>query len=291
MHRPKGQGGISIRNIGCFNKALLMKKVWRIVHQPQLLFSKVFQSISHRASWIRPTLQKFSLGRRGLLMAGQTLKDTCTWKVGNGLHIRAASQAWVYGKIPTFRDRVTLRDAADTSVADLILPNNQGWNARKINQFFIPSDARLIKSIELPSRLEEEDRPYWPFTRSEDYSTKSGYGLLLQQQQIEICSMTTPVTSKFLRQIWGLCIMPKWKMFLWKIWHNCLATSSNLHYRGITTQNQCLTCLHDNEDDNHIFRTCPLALEAWAAESALNVQPLDQPSLSIDGLLAGTLVR
>ncbi|XP_048501537.1 uncharacterized mitochondrial protein AtMg00310-like [Beta vulgaris subsp. vulgaris] len=133
MHRPKGQGGLGIRNIGCFNKALLMKKVWRIVHQPQLLFSKVFQSISHSASWIRPTLHKLSLGRRGLLMAGQTLKDTCAWKVGNGLHIRAASQAWVYGKIPTFRDCVTLRDAADTSVADLILPNNQGWNARKIN--------------------------------------------------------------------------------------------------------------------------------------------------------------
>lgn len=64
------------------------------------------------------------------------------------------------------------------------------------------------------------------------------------------------------------------------MWHNCLATSSNLHYRGIPIENQCLTCLHDNEDDHHIFQTCPLALEAWSV-SALSVQPLDQPSLSM----------
>ena len=44
--------------------------------------------------------------------------------------------------------------------------------------------------------------------------------------------------------------------------------------------NQCQTCLHDNEDDLHIFRHCPLALKAWA-RSNLNVPPLDFPDLSI----------
>ncbi|XP_019107887.1 uncharacterized protein LOC109136340 [Beta vulgaris subsp. vulgaris] len=72
-----------------------------------------------------------------------------------------------------------------------------------------------------------------------------------------------PETSKFFRQLWGFNIMPKWKIFIWKIWHNSLATSSNLFQRGISNINQCQTCLHDNEDEQYIFQFYPLAIEAW----------------------------
>lgn len=57
--------------------------------------------------------------------------------------------------------------------------------------------------------------------------------------------------------------MPKWKLFLWKLWHNGLATTYNLHHRGITTSGECPICLHDQEDTQHLFQQCPLALEAW----------------------------
>lgn len=45
--------------------------------------------------------------------------------------------------------------------------------------------------------------------------------------------------------------MPKWKLFLWKLWHNGLALASNLYNRGITTSGECPICLHDREDVNH----------------------------------------
>lgn len=196
-----------------------------------------------------------SLGRRGLLKANHSLKRLCVWKVGNGVSIRAASQPWVHGQIPTFRDNVNLRTVANTRVADFILPQNQGWNTRLLHRLFLPNDVRLIQSMELPYRTNEEDRSYWPFTRSGNYSTKSGYGLLLHQQN-ENYSMTNPVGSKFFRKLWGLNIMPKWKLFVWKIWHNCLATSSNLLKRNITTNSQCLTCLSDIEDVQHILPSC-----------------------------------
>lgn len=92
--------------------------------------------------------------------------------------------------------------------------------------------------------------------------------------------MTTPAGSKFFRQLWGLNIMPKWKIFLWELWYNCLATASNLHARDIPIINHCLTCLHDDEDDHHIFRSCPLALEAWA-RSPITINPLLFPSLTL----------
>lgn len=183
IQQPRGQGGLGIRNVSIFNKALLMKKVWRIVHDPQLLVSKVFRSRSPGQSWIRDTKHNMSLGRRGLLLASHHLQSNCAWKVGNGASIRAASQPWVYGRIPSFRDNITLREAANTVVADLLLPNFQGWNLRKLSNLFLPTDARLIQSIELPLSPAVTDKAYWPFTRSGDFSTKSGYGFLLQQHQ------------------------------------------------------------------------------------------------------------
>lgn len=229
IHQPWGQEGLAIRNIGVFNKALLMKKVWHISKYPQLLISKVFQSANTTQSWIRPTLQNLSWGRRGLLMASRNLEAACAWKVGNGTDIHVGSQAWVLGRIPTFRDCVTLWEAQNTHVSDLILPQNQGWNTRRVNKLFVPSDARLIKSLELPQDSTEPDTQYWPFTKSGVYTTKSGYNLVLQQQQHEIYSVTASAQTAFFRHLWGLNIMPKWKLFIWKMWNNCLATASTFN--------------------------------------------------------------
>lgn len=146
-----------------------MKQVCHIIQQPQLLISKVFKSSNLQATWIKSTKHNISPGRRGLLVASQTLRQNCVWKVGNGTSIRAASQAWVLGKIPTFRDGTPLREVAHTLVADLLLPNHQGWNVSKIYNIFIPSDARLILSMELPYRPDVQDKYYWPLTRSGNY--------------------------------------------------------------------------------------------------------------------------
>ena len=281
LHQPKSQGGLGIRRLGCFNNALLMKKVWRIFHQPHLLISKVFRGMPPMQSWIRSPKTNVSLGRTSLLRASSQLQQLCAWKVGNGLSLKAASHAWVHGKVPVFRDCISLREAYNTSVASLILPGHRGWNVGKIHQLFVPGDARQIQGLELPSNPQVLDTPYWPFSMTGIYSTKSGYCALLTHQQNHIHSMTPPPTSGFFRRLWGLSIMPKWKLFVWKLWHNCLATSSNLSYRGLTLADQCLTCLHDGEDSTHIFRECPIACEAWE-RSTLHMVVSHQPLLAID---------
>lgn len=92
--------------------------------------------------------------------------------------------------------------------------------------------------------------------------------------------MTTPENSIFFRHLRGLSIMPKWKIFIWKLWHNCLATSANLHHRGIISTDHYSVCLHDNENDQHIFRFCPLATEAWEG-NGLRITSSHHPSMSL----------
>lgn len=57
--------------------------------------------------------------------------------------------------------------------------------------------------------------------------------------------------------------MPKWKLYIWKLWHNTLATKSNLFRRGIGVDALCPVCLYDEESLTHLFRQCSLASEAW----------------------------
>lgn len=118
--------------------------------------------------------------------------------MGDGRHIRAASDKWVHGNTPVLRDHVCLREAASLSVADLINSSTKQWDYG-----------------------------------SGEYSTKTGYVIALHLQQNEMYSMTDD-QERFFRTIWRLNIMPKWKLFLWKLWQNSLATTDNLENRGLT---------------------------------------------------------
>lgn len=73
IHRPRGLGGLEIRNVGALNEALLMLKAWRIQHHPQLLISKVYD-LSRTHDHARPhRFSNTSWGFRGVFRAAQNL--------------------------------------------------------------------------------------------------------------------------------------------------------------------------------------------------------------------------
>lgn len=51
--------------------------------------------------------------------------------------------------------------------------------------------------------------------------------------------------------------------FTWKLCHNSLATSANLHLRHINVTGKYRFCSHLNEDDLHIFIKCEFATLVW----------------------------
>ncbi|XP_048502979.1 uncharacterized protein LOC125498752 [Beta vulgaris subsp. vulgaris] len=196
-------------------------------------------------------------------MAAKLLTQFSHWKIGDGRDLGVSTHLWMNGAKPIFRDQVPLSAARNLRVADLILEDQGKWNFRKITATFEPVSARQIKSIELPHAPNIRDEQFWPYNKSGKYTTKSGYAILLQQQN-EICSMTSTLDRDFFRVLWGLRIMPKWKIIIWKLWHKGLATKQNLYRCQIGDSSKCPICLNDIEDTYHLFRSCPLALEAWA---------------------------
>ncbi|XP_021715999.1 uncharacterized protein LOC110683902 [Chenopodium quinoa] len=59
-------------------------------------------------------------------------------------------------------------------------------------------------------------------------------------------------------------LQPKWKLFLWNLFHNGLAVKSELQRRGVPIQDvSCDQCSTQQEDFNHLFRDCTIARTAW----------------------------
>ena len=262
IQQPRAQGGLGIRNIGALNQALLMKKAWHVKQHLQLLISKIYQRSNMPGFSSIQHIRQSSWGRNGIVKAIEMLGHHSCWKIGNGSTIGVSSHRSTQGFQSIFKDNIPLSEARNLKVCDLLMDNQQGWDRRKLYRFFDPPLVRRIMGMELPFSPEHRDKQFWPYSKSGYYTTKSGYAIFLQRQN-EICSMTSSFETKFFRILWGLRMMPKWKLFIWKLWHNGLATKSNLVRRGVGNSSECPICLDDNEDTQHLFRWCPLALEAW----------------------------
>ncbi|XP_021863436.1 uncharacterized protein [Spinacia oleracea] len=69
---------------------------------------------------------------------------------------------------------------------------------------------------------------------------------------------------KALRIIWKINILPKWKVFMWKLMYGGLAVNHNLERRGFDISNHCGYCGCEDESLQHVFQTCSVARLAWS---------------------------
>ena len=118
--------GMGFRDIQKFINALLVKQVWRLVHQKDTLLYKVFSAwyflnCSVLDALIHP---KCSYVWRSILQAREVIEKCAIWRVGSGLQIEVWKHRWLpdpcYSKI--------INPGADSSVSrvcDLFCSNTR----------------------------------------------------------------------------------------------------------------------------------------------------------------------
>ncbi|XP_021837769.2 uncharacterized protein [Spinacia oleracea] len=263
LQLPRGLGGLGVRSVSCLNKALLMRQVWRLNKNPSSLLAQEFDRkfLKPIKTGIKVSFlgRHLSWGMRGLGRASNHILRGCFWKVGNGKSIVAGRDKWVNGNTPIFYSNVCLRQAKDWKVHHFILPSGGGWNHEKINSSFEYRDARSIVGMELPS-LDRDDFLYWKFHKSGQLTVKSAYAMLSLEESTE-AGLNSEV--KFFKLLWSMKLLPKWKLFIWKLLHNGVATKANLERRGVQLSSRCEVCSLEDEDSQHLFRFCYIARDVW----------------------------
>ncbi|XP_056688409.1 uncharacterized protein [Spinacia oleracea] len=238
LELPKGLGGVGLRNVETYNKAFLAKQAFRIHNTPSLLISRVMKA-AYKNSPVEAILNKdihckASWGFRGL----------CKSKV-------------------SFKNREVERGSGVVKVKDLFHPQEKKWNSQLIWETFAPNTAREILSMHI-SQEDKDDKVCWIDNKMGQPTVKSIYNqLILEKCQRQISTSE----NKFWKRLWKCDMMPKWKIFIWKIMNRAIAIKRNLQKRGMRVDGRCALCMEFTESDNHLFRDCSMSNHIWKASS------------------------
>ena len=120
----KGKGGLGFRDLEKFNEALLVKQLWRILTNPDLLVSKIMKEkyLAKPQNWERETPRAASWTWKSIFGTRNLVTRGIGKRVGNGKTIDIWQDNWIQGtedgRIKTRRDpRCTLRKV-DELIAD-----------------------------------------------------------------------------------------------------------------------------------------------------------------------------
>lgn len=86
----KKDGGLGIRDMIAFNKALLAKQVWRLITQPSSLLARVYKAKYYRKTDILDfrSYQTSSYAWRSIVQTLPLIQRGLKWIVGDGQRIR-----------------------------------------------------------------------------------------------------------------------------------------------------------------------------------------------------------
>ncbi|XP_048630790.1 uncharacterized protein LOC125604440 [Brassica napus] len=274
----KKEGGLGIRDMMAFNKALLAKQVWRLITQPSSLLARVYKAKYYRKTNILDSrsYQTSSFAWRSLVQTFPLITRGLKWIIGDGQRTRVWFDNWLPGPHNVAPVGPASSILPNLLVKDLLAPCLTRWDISKLRALFHPEYIPKILSIRL-SITGAHDTAYWMYSKTGAYTVKTGYHIqkAIDKENAHNQVPSDPVIAqrdKYLYNLWNLKIPPKIKLFWWKCIHNGLPVAENLNIRGCRVYRYCQLCGEEVETVKHMLFGCRVAREAWKL-SLLNTCP------------------
>ncbi|XP_021857652.1 uncharacterized protein [Spinacia oleracea] len=262
LEKPKGMGGIGLRNLELYNKAFLMKQAVRIHQNPKLLVAQVMTSAYKKtpleAGLENSVKQKTSWGFKGMVRSVQSMKE------GFGKVIAAGNSLishcyWVPSREIKLKNNHVQNESRPVRISDLFCNNSRDWNSCLIWKTFEKSSAKEILNTYI-SKDAHEDKIHWVGFHNGSSSVKSFYAYQI------ICNLEgkkAAIQDRFWKKLWSSRMLPKWKMFIWRCLNKALPLKDGLKKRKIVHDSNCVFCQQQSETVHHLFRDCWLAELMW----------------------------
>jgi ribonuclease HI len=189
--------------------------------------------------------------------------------VGNGKTIKIWRQRWLLKYHHRRIITPTPSILANSIVSELISPQTNQWDETLIDSIFFPYDALAIKSIPL-SEGTLEDNPFWPGTKTGQYTVRSGYKFLqnMDKQNQPSCSNSRPM-EQIWKEVWSLQVPKKIQVFMWRTLKDSLPSKLNLKKKNVVEDPTCELCGAPTEDILHALWVCPHVQTAWGKDTGL----------------------
>ncbi|CAA7048221.1 unnamed protein product [Microthlaspi erraticum] len=258
----KREGGLGLRDIQCFNDALLSKLSWRLISNPECLLARLLKGKYFPETTFLDcgSSAGSSHGWKGIVIGKDLLKEKIGNVIGNGKSTSVWNDPWLSTKEPLRPMGPAPEQFKDMKVAELLLPLSRQWNEELINEL-LPHHKEEILCI-VPGSFDLDDKLAWLPHKSGDYTVKTGYHVA-RARRPSTQSPTTVDEFNWITEVWDGKFAPKFKIFLWKAVQGALPVGENLASRGIAQQATCIHC-GAPESTLHMLFHCSLAQEVWS---------------------------
>ena len=262
---PIQSGGLGIRNVTVFNKALLGKWLWRYATEPMSLWRRVVDS-KYGSQW-GGWCSKHSKEPYGVSLWNQIGKGwSCFshyigFKVGDVSRIKFWSNSWCGDHLLRDRFPILFRLARnqEATVANYLqfhgtipiwdvefLRPAQDWELDVVDSFM-----GFLYSV--PTRPGKMDSIFWNLSSHASFEVSSFYSALSQL-----------ATSHFpWRLVWKAKVPSRVAFFIWTASLGKILTTDNLRRHRVIILDWCCLCKADGESVNHLFLHCLVARDLW----------------------------
>ena len=253
---------MGFKNLANFNYALLAKQAWRLLHNKNSLFYRVFKPKFFPDFSILEATESTSGSHawRSILVGRDEILQGARWRDGCGESITVWNDAWLPSlEHPKILSQV-IPGFEDAKVSDLINPTSRRWATDLIHGLFHPDEVDLILSISL-SHLPTEDKVIWPFNSSGVFSIKSGTKFLKKETNLLAPRSSQAQDNDIWKRIWRLSVPNKVRNFLWRDCHNTIPVKQSLWKRKLLSDDICEQCRSSSETIFHALWECPKIAE------------------------------
>jgi hypothetical protein len=258
-------GGLGVRNLIQFNRALLGKWLWRFANEREASWRKLVEAKydTMRGGWCSKEVGgSHGVGVwKNIRKGWDAFQQYVSFEVGNGSRVSFWHDVWC-GERPlknVFPALFTIACAKEAMVEEnmgivngyihwnvLFLRPVHDWELEEVSRFFEVLYAHQIKHG-------GEDKMCWIPSKRNIFAVSSYYKMRVNP---------TPVDGPW-KSIWKSRVPPRVAFFVWTAALGKILTMDNLRKRNIIATEWCCMCKKSGESIVHLLLHCEVAVEVW----------------------------